>query len=143
MNYLTPQELAERIGEQELVLLSDRDGGGHADEGVVEQAIQDATDEINMHLASRYQMPLPQVPDTIKRLTVSLTVYWLCEDDRAMSELIKQRYDNGIKTLKALANGTMRLGLPEAKQPEENRTGSAQVVSAERRHTRQSLGGVL
>lgn len=143
MTYLTRQELQDRIGEEELIILADRDGDGVADEPVIERAIQDATDEITMHLASRYRVPLPDVPDTVKRLAVSLTVYWLCEDDRAMSELVKERYENAVKTLKALASGSMRLGLPEAEKPAENSAGTVTLVSAERMHTRKKLGQVL
>lgn len=141
--YITPQELSERIGEEELIVLSDRDGDGVADTLVIERAISDATDEINMHLAVRYQLPLTEVPETIKRLAVNLTLYWLCESDGALSDLVKTRYENSLKSLKALANGTMRLGLPELATPAENKTGDVQIVSAERRLSRTSLKGLL
>lgn len=141
--YITQQELQDRIGEDELINLSDRNNEGAADPAVIDRAIADATDEINMHLSSRYQMPLPAVPETIKRLAVNLTVYWLCESEAAMSDLIKERYSNAVKTLKSLASGTMRLGLPEATTPNENSTGNVHLVSSERIMTRNRLKGLL
>lgn len=141
--YITRQDIADRIGEDELIVLSDRDNDGSADEAVIDRAISDATDEINMHLSVRYQMPLPTVPDTIKRLAVNLALYWLSEGDGSLSELVKNRYENSVKTLKSLASGTMRLGLPELELPTENSAGTVQLVSAERRLTRDSLKGVL
>lgn len=141
--YITRQDIADRIGEDELTVLSDRDNDGIADEAVIDRAISDATDEINMHLSVRYQMPLPQVPDTIKRLAVNLALYWLSEGDGSLSELVKNRYENSVKTLKSLASGTMRLGLPELELPTENSAGTVQLVTAERRLTRDSLKGVL
>ena len=141
--YITQQDLIERIGKDELIILSDRDGTGEINTAVVERAIADATDEINMHLSSRYSMPLPKVPETIKRLAVSLTVYWLSETEVTMSDLMKGRYQNAVKTLKALADGSMRLGLPEASTPNENTAGDVQLVSGERLHTRKTLGGLL
>lgn len=141
--YITLQDLIDRIGEEEVIVLSDRAGTGEINMDVVDRAMVDATDEINMHLSSRYVMPLPQVPETIKRLAVNLTVYWLSENDGAMSELVKERYTNGIKTLKALASGTMRLGLPETSQPGENTAGSVQITGPERIARRDTLGGLL
>ena len=141
--YITQQDLTERIGEDELTVLSDREGTGEINTAVVDRAIADATNEINMHLSSRYLMPLPEVPDTIKRLAVSLTIYWLSETDTTMSDMVKERYHNAVKTLKALADGSMRLGLPEADKPGENTAGDVQLISGERITTRKTLGGVL
>ena len=75
MTYITAQDVADRIGKDELIVLSDREGTGEVNTSVVAQAIQDASDEINMHLACRYRLPLAEVPDTLKRLAVNLTVY--------------------------------------------------------------------
>ena len=88
--YITQQDLTERIGEDELTVLSDREGTGEINTAVVDRAIADATNEINMHLSSRYLMPLPEVPDTIKRLAVSLTIYWLSETDTTMSDMVER-----------------------------------------------------
>ena len=143
MTYIPRQDLVERIGEEELVLLSDRNNDGEADEAVIDRALADATDELNMHLACRYRLPLVEVPDTLKRLAVNLCLYWLCDSARSMSELVKERYESGIKTLRALGNGTLRLGLPELEAPEENTGGSVQRIGPERRVNSKNLGGVL
>ena len=51
-----------------------------------------------MHLACRYRLPLAEVPDTLKRLAVNLTVYWLCDSDAGVSDLVKDRYAIGRDT---------------------------------------------
>ncbi|WP_330925246.1 DUF1320 domain-containing protein [Candidatus Sororendozoicomonas aggregata] len=143
MAYITRQDLEERIGESELIVLSDREGTGAVNTAVVDKAISDATDEINMHLGTRYQLPLAEVPATIKRLAVNIALYWLSDSDATISDLVNERYESSVKTLKALASGAMTLGLPTLQKPAETTAGDVQLVGDGRITSRKTLGGVI
>ncbi|WP_250696815.1 gp436 family protein [Escherichia coli] len=79
------------------------------DEGKIRQAISDAEAEIDSFLSRRYQLPLgvTEIPRPLQRVAVSLAFYWLSERDNQITELIQKRYDDAIKTLREMANGTV------------------------------------
>ncbi|HEB0330695.1 TPA: DUF1320 domain-containing protein, partial [Escherichia coli] len=110
------------------------------------QAISDAEAEIDSFLSRRYQLPLgvTEIPRPLQRVAVSLAFYWLSERDNQITELIQKRYDDAIKTLREMANGTRDLGLPTYATPAETDHGKIIVVGANARlFTRNNLKGVL
>lgn len=135
--YATQQDIIDRIGEDSLLVLI-------GDEPVaVERAISQASDEINLFLGQRYVLPLETVPSTVRNLCVTIALYWLADDAAGMTELAESRYKAAMKTLSLLAKGDISLGMPDAEKAKENSGGEVQMVTAERRMTRKSLGGVL
>lgn len=81
-----------------------------ATEGVarIDEALSDASEEVDGYLASRYTLPLDPVPGFLVRLTGNIARYYL-HDDRA-SEEIEKRYRDSVKTLTAIADGKVSLG---------------------------------
>ncbi|WP_299733998.1 DUF1320 domain-containing protein [uncultured Endozoicomonas sp.] len=135
--YATQQDIIDRIGEDNLlVLIGD-------DSVAVERAISQATDEITLYLGRRYVLPLATVPTSVRNLCVTIALYWLADDAAGMTELAENRYKAAVKNLEQLAKGTISLGMPDAERASENSAGNVQLVTAERRLTRKSLGGVL
>ncbi|MDI3326776.1 DUF1320 family protein [Pontibacterium granulatum] len=110
--YATAQAMIDRFGEEELILLTDRDGSQQAiATSVLNQALTDASAEIDGYLGGRYQLPLATVPAVLTRICCDIARY-LLNDERAPEQLQK-RYDASIGFLKSLGKGELSLGLPD------------------------------
>lgn len=105
--YVAAQELIDRYGEEELIQLTDRHGMGAIDHAVLDQAIADASAEIDSYLAGRYTLPLVEVPAALSRIACEIARYHLYDD--APTEAVKDRYDNAIRFLRSLAKGEISL----------------------------------
>ncbi|QEW05654.1 gp436 family protein [Nitrincola iocasae] len=110
--YATTQDMINRFGEDELQLLTDRDGSlGAIADLVLDQAIADASAEIDGYLGGRYQLPLPTVPAVLTRICCDIARY-LLHDEQAPEQLQK-RYAEVVAFLRSLGKGEISLGLPD------------------------------
>jgi phage gp36-like protein len=119
VGYAVQQDIIDRYGQQEFLLVADRDGDGNADSGVVATAIDDATDEINVYLASNYVLPLVNVPSILVRLCVDVVMYRLATNAGSLTDEKKERYKSAITLLEKIGSGKVSLGIespPEMQQ---------------------------
>lgn len=112
MPYCTRQNMIDRYGELEILQLTDRDDTGIIDDQVLTQAIDDASAEIDGYLGGRYQLPLANVPSVLEHLACNIARYHLWAD--GASEAVKQRRDEAVKFLTAIAAGRVSLGLSDS-----------------------------
>lgn len=129
MSYATLADLVARYGEDELVSLTDVNRSGAINVGVLNQAISDADSEIDSYVAVRFSLPLATVPKELTRVACDIARYRLY-DDRAPDE-IRKRYEDAVKWLAAVANGSRSLGLPPAQAPSQ--TGGVVAFTGEMR----------
>lgn len=163
MSCLTPPDLLERFGAEELAQLCDRatprlvttelllaaiaqqDLSHYTDEQieavgaaltVMEAAIADACSMVEGYLASRYNTPLTSPPKSIVRLAGDVARYYL-HDDHA-TETVQKRHDAAIALLRDIAAGKVSLGaeMPGAKPV----GGGVEVVSSGRAFSRPARG---
>lgn len=107
--YASVQDLVNRFGEQEVIELTDRDHTGELVEDVAETALTDSFAEIDSYVQSRYTLPLPSVPDVLRRVACDIARYRLY--GARPTEEARQRYDDALKFLRDVANGTINLGV--------------------------------
>jgi len=112
MPYATRDEMIARFGEEELILLTDRDGAGAIDDVPLARALDDADGDIDGYLAPRYALPLASVPPVLSRLACELARYYLYDDHA--TETVRTRYEDARDVLIAISKGTVQLGLPES-----------------------------
>ncbi len=62
----------------------------------IDEALATADDEINGYLSRRYVLPLPSVPDLLKRQAIVIAFYWLGDRDNQVTDLLQKRYDSAI-----------------------------------------------
>ncbi|WP_423197447.1 DUF1320 domain-containing protein [Cupriavidus sp. H19C3] len=111
MAYATRDDMAARFGEDELIQLSDRDDQGEINVGVLADALEDASAEMDSYLAGRYAVPLAQAPRFLAGLCMDIARYRLCgSGGRRSTEDIDDRYKNAVKFLEKVANGTVSIG---------------------------------
>jgi len=110
MPYCTQADLIERFGEAELLALARDETGTAIDTAVVERACDDASGEIDGYVsAAGYTVPLANVTRIITAYACDIARYRLY--DEHASEQVQKRYDDAVKFLVRVANGTVKLGI--------------------------------
>ncbi len=108
MAYCTQQNIIDRYGNEELLLIVDRDDDGVLDSAVIDLAIADAAAEIDSYLGTVYTLPLNSTPAVLTIYACDIARYRLY-DDRTTDE-VSARYHQAIKWLKMVAEGKATLG---------------------------------
>ncbi|MGU5635165.1 gp436 family protein [Aeromonas veronii] len=141
--YATKQDLEDRDGSMLYNFAIDRSTQTINDVWI-DEALATADDEINGYLSRRFVLPLPTVPDLLKRNAIVIAFYWLADRDNMATDLLRERYDRAIAKIKEIAAGKIDLGLPTQDMPPEGSVGKVELVQEnERLFTRNSLKGVL
>ncbi|MDH5525215.1 MAG: DUF1320 domain-containing protein [Desulfobulbaceae bacterium] len=136
--YATQQDIVDRYGEDELYVVFDRDGDGVLDANAIDQALSDATEEINGYLAGRYSIPLATVPGNLKTLCIDIALY-KGSSSTALTEEKRQRYEDAVKYLTKVAEGKVSLGI---EKQEAGGSSGASFVGNGRLFSRDSLKGM-
>jgi phage gp36-like protein len=114
VDYCTLDDLIKAFGESEIIRISDRgQRTGQVNDVVVTRAISDAEAEINMYLEGRGLLPLPSLPEVIRRIAVDISRFYLYQnpkDDGPVQNAYKQR----VRQLEGIASGKLSLGLDDA-----------------------------
>lgn len=142
MSYTDLSALQDRFGTRMLVNLTDRatPQTGEIDTEIVDRAIQDAVATIDGHLLGRYVLPLSEVPALVATIAATLTIYGL--HIYTPDEKIDADYKQALKSLKDIANGTIKLSV--AGVPSKANQGSgARVTDRKRPMTAANLKGYI
>ena len=111
MGYCTKDELLTKIPEDYLTDLADDDGDGIVEDSIVNEAIEQASAEIDAYVGSRYPTPLSSVPKIIKKLCIDIAIYNLHLRSDKVTDAWKDVYKNAVELLKAIAKGDITLGV--------------------------------
>lgn len=135
MPHASEAQLSEYLGPR-LLVIADRDGDGVADAPLVAAALSRADGLIDGYIV-RF-LPLAVVVPELTQASLDIATYYLAGNLKTDQE--RERFEDAIKWLVHLSKGVATLPLP----PEEPVAGGTlEVVSAERRFTRDTLAGVL
>lgn len=127
MSYATTDDFIAYFGEDEARELTNLDDAMAIDvNGVLlQKALDHATAEVNVYLASNYTLPLISVP--------SILVYDTCEiarfrlDRYKTREDVTERYDKVIQRLRDISKGVVSLGLDQNSQEVSNDSGPGYI----------------
>ena len=111
--YATPDNMLSRFGTQDLMLLTEREDSvpGEINTVVLEQALSDASAEIDGYIVGRYTLPLTTVPAVLERNCCDIARYFLYGDKAP--EQGEKRYTAVVKFLTAVSKGDISLGLAD------------------------------
>ncbi len=146
--YASVEDLKTRWGEDEYLLLSDPDNDGVTSETIINQALTDATDEINGYVAKKYDLPLSENPNVLKRICVDIAVYRLSAEAQYTEEK-RKRYEDAISYLNKLSRGdvvltfTNQLSNNGELSEETTAASDVELDSSPRLFKRASLGKIL
>lgn len=118
--YATRQDLEARFGLDEIANLEAMQTSASS----IADALQDADEEIDSYIAVKYQLPLPSVPSTLKRVACNIARYRLYF--QRPTEEVENRYKAEIDFLKRVADGKAVLNiLNESNQVTEEKPVNA------------------
>nr|WP_314523058.1 DUF1320 domain-containing protein [uncultured Acinetobacter sp.] len=96
--YATRQDLEARFGAAEIANLEAMQTNPDA----VNEALQDASEEIDSYVAVAYELPLPLIPSTLKRVACNIARFRLYFQQP--TEEVKNRYESEVKYLQRIAD---------------------------------------
>jgi len=139
VGYAVKQDMIDRFGETELVQLTNKDNNAATsiDDPALEQALIDASAEIDGYLSGRYALPLANVPQVLKRNACDIARYHLYDD--RVTEQVAKRYESTVAYLRSVGKGDISLGLDAAEQPAAAAGGPKADDAGERTFTRDTL----
>ncbi|EJO35519.1 gp436 family protein [Acinetobacter radioresistens] len=106
--YATEADMVKRFANdiEELKLM-------HADAAVsINEALQDAAEEINGYIGGRYPLPLPNVPSNLNRMACDIARYRLYYQQP--TEEVRNRYKDAIKFLERVQDEKAHLQIQAA-----------------------------
>lgn len=113
MIYATSDDMIARYPNRDLVQLTNEDPTQTTvNTAPIDQAIEDASSEIDGYLESRFALPLTDPPAVLNRLTCDIAMYRL-QSLRPLHDLAdaRRRYDDALSLLLRVARGEVTLGL--------------------------------
>ncbi|ENV84608.1 gp436 family protein [Acinetobacter radioresistens] len=106
--YATEADMVKRFADdiEELKLM-------HADAAAsINEALQDAAEEINGYIGGRYPLPLPNVPSNLNRMACDIARYRLYYQQP--TEEVRNRYKDAIKFLERVQDEKAHLQIQAA-----------------------------
>ncbi len=143
MSYATPQDLINRYPNRDLVQLTNEDPTiTTVNTTALQQALDDASAEIDGYLGGRFTLPLTDPPLVLHRLACDVAIYRL-QSLRPLHDLAdaRRRYDDAIAMLTRVADGTLSLGIAADGQPTAIAQGAEQGTGPVRVFNRKSMKG--
>ena len=113
MSYASPNDLIARYPNRDLVQLSNEDPTQTTvNLGALQQAIDDASAEIDGYIEGRFALPLSDPPAVLSRLTCDIAIYRL-QSLRPLHDMAdaRKRYEDAVELLVRVADGAVTLGL--------------------------------
>jgi phage gp36-like protein len=115
MVYASSDDMIARYPNRDLVQLTNEDPTQTAiNTTVIDQALADASAEIDGYLDGRFALPLTDPPAVLNRLSCDIAMYRL-QALRPIHDMAdaRQRYDDAVQLLIRVARGEVTLGLTE------------------------------
>jgi phage gp36-like protein len=113
MIYATSDDMIARYPNRDLVQLTNEDPTQTTvNTAPIDQALEDASSEIDGYLESRFALPLTDPPAVLNRLTCDIAMYRL-QSLRPLHDMAdaRKRYDDALNLLLRVARGEVTLGL--------------------------------
>jgi len=113
MSYSTSADMAARYPNRDLVQLTNEDPTQViVNTAPIEQALADASAEIDGYLESRFTLPLTDPPAVLNRVACDIAMYRL-QSLRPIHDMgdARKRYDDAVVLLMRVARGEVTLGL--------------------------------
>ena len=117
--YATSAEAIKRYGEDYVIVSADRDNDAELDTDSFDQALADATNEVNGYLVGKVDLPadVTKHPQLVK-YTIDIAIYNSCPTADVLTEQKVKRYDGAIRYLEHVASGKIKLAREEETGPE-------------------------
>lgn len=103
MPYADSSQMTARFGTTELARITDKENATTLDIAVLNDALDDASAEIDGYIGARYSLPLTSVPERLVIVCCDIARWYLY--DEMPTDIVKERYENAIRFLRDVAAG--------------------------------------
>lgn len=142
MSYAALSDLKAVIPPRDLVQLTDFDGAADtADDVKLQQALDDASAEIDSRIAKAVDLPLASPPHILAVLCRDLAVHRLYSNIGMVTEAQTKLRDSAVAFLEKVGQGLLSLGGTGGEPPQTASPGVAMTDGPERLLTRDRLKG--
>lgn len=119
MPYCVIDDLIKALPEQQLIRITDDDQTGAYDSGRVQEAIDSASEEVDVYLGGRIALPITgDIPPILSKMAVDIAIYNLYSRVKEqIPETRKERYRNATRFLEKVSEGKISLGLQPPPSP--------------------------
>ena len=113
MPYASIAQIIDRLGERQVVALTDRWCMGEVDNDRLTAALVAASVEIDSYIGTRYSIPVmvDPVPLTLVDVCIDVAVYKLSRGDGVLTDEVKVIYDRAVKWLEKVRDGKASVGI--------------------------------
>jgi phage gp36-like protein len=127
--YATTQDFIQAFGEQEAIQLSNLDNpmGDVVDANHIDQALQDASEEVNSYVRSRYATPISDPPRALKRWVMDIARYLLHRYDP--TDTVKKNHEDALRFLREVRDGKKAIDLTATTQEPINSVGAPETFA--------------
>jgi phage gp36-like protein len=143
VSYAAAQDIINRYPTRDLVQLTNEDPAATTvNTTALQQALDDASAEIDSYLEGRFALPLSDPPAVLNRLASDIAIYRL-QALRPLHDLedARRRYDDAVAMLGRVAAGELTLGLSLDNQQAPPAPQAEGSEGAPRVFSRQTLKG--
>lgn len=113
-SYCTRADILEQLPADVLLSLTDDDGDGQEDAGLVDAAISSASDRIDGYCGVRYPVPFEPTPGIVRGLCVDLAIWNLFSrrgfDADSADRTVVERYKAAVRFLERVNEGKAAIG---------------------------------
>ncbi|ALF02105.1 gp436 family protein [Salipiger abyssi] len=141
MPYASVDQLKAVIPSGDLALLTDFDGAETPSDARLEQALDDASAEINTYIAKVVSLPIAETPHILTVVCRDLAMHRLYMNLGHGSEVYEALRRDAIATLKSIAKGETAIGDDGDGDSALTSPGVAMTDGPDRLFTRKSLKG--
>lgn len=112
--YCSRDDILKQLPPDIVTSLTDDDGDGVEDAGVVDQAIESASDLVDGYCEARYPVPFAPTPGIVRRLAVDLAIWNLFArrgfDADSADQAVVERYKAARRFFERVAEGKVAIG---------------------------------
>lgn len=141
MTYASADQLKSVIPDNDLALLTSFAGGTGTSDVRIEQALADATAEINTYIAKVVTLPFADAPHILTVLCRDLAMHRLYTNLGHNTDLYDRLRKDAVATLRAIARGEISIGDDGDGDSTQTSPGVAMTDGPERQFTRDRLKG--
>lgn len=124
MAYATEEDMRRACGDEFVTDVTPTDATGPS--LTIDQALDDASAELDAYLSARYELPLSSTPRVLRRPCIDVAAYMLANAHTRLTNTIEDRYEAAIKLMRLIGEGKAGLGRDEpSSKVEGSTTGTA------------------
>jgi len=111
LDWLTQAYIQELIQTRDLIALTNDDSSNATtiNATVINSAMEQAEAFVKGYVQTKYELPFVVIPELVKNIARSMSLYYLYERKRNITNSMQLSYENDIQKLKDIAKGVITL----------------------------------